>query len=81
VGDHRRAGEARGGHGGGGPQRAQGRRLARRQRPPRPSPIRYLASPRHALEVEHFSYRRELERIVAGLDRRLRVADRITAET
>jgi len=45
---------------------------ARRGRPPRPGPIRYLASPRHLLEVEHFSYRRELERIVAAVDRRLR---------
>jgi hypothetical protein len=44
----------------------------RRQRPARPGPIRYLASPRHALEVEHFSYRRELERLVSALDRRLR---------
>lgn len=52
---------------------------ARRQRPTRPSPIRYLASPRHALEVEHFSYRRELERIVAALDRRLRIAERMRA--
>jgi len=45
---------------------------ARRQRPARPGPIRYVASPRHALEVEHFSYRRELERLVSALDRRLR---------
>jgi hypothetical protein len=45
---------------------------ARRQRPGLTSRIRYLDSPRHALEVEHFSYRRELERIVAALDRRLR---------
>ena len=44
----------------------------RRQRPARPSPIRYVASPRHALEVEHFSYRRELERIAAAVDRRRR---------
>lgn len=52
---------------------------ARRQRPDRPSPIRYVASPRHALEVEHFSYRRELERIAAALERRLRRAAGITA--
>jgi hypothetical protein len=45
---------------------------ARRQRPGGDSPIRYLDSPRHALEVEHFSYRRELERIVAAIERRLR---------
>jgi len=49
---------------------------AHRQRPPRPGPIRYVASPRHTLEVEHFSYRRELERLVGALDRRLRAADR-----
>jgi hypothetical protein len=52
---------------------------AERQRPPRAGPIRYLASPRHALEVEHFSYRRELERLVAGMDRRLRRAGAATA--
>ena len=44
---------------------------AARQRPLR-SPIAYVASPRHALEVEHFSYRRRLERLIAGMDRRLR---------
>ena len=46
---------------------------AARQRPLR-SPIAYVASPRHALEVEHFSYRRRLERLIAGMDRRLRRA-------
>jgi hypothetical protein len=45
---------------------------ARRQRLTRPNPIRYLASPRHTLEVEHFTYRRELERLVAAMDRRRR---------
>jgi len=54
--------------------RASGWLYARRQRPARPSPIRYVASPRHALEVEHFSYRRELERLVAALERRRRQA-------
>lgn len=34
--------------------------------------IGYLDSPRHRLEVEHFSYRRQLERLIAGMDRRLR---------
>jgi len=34
--------------------------------------IRYIDSPRHTLEVEHFSYRRELERLVTALNRRLR---------
>jgi hypothetical protein len=52
--------------------RAAGWLYARRQRPARPGPIRYVASPRHSLEVEHFSYRRELERLVAAVDRRLR---------
>jgi hypothetical protein len=47
---------------------------AERQRPRRPPAIRYVDSPRHALEVEHYSYRRELERLVAGMDRRLRRA-------
>ena len=42
-----------------------------RQRPVA-RPIAYVDSPRHALEVEHFSYRRRLERLVAGMDRRLR---------
>lgn len=39
---------------------------------PRPPGIRYVATPRHRWEVEHFSYRRRLERLVAALDRRLR---------
>jgi cation diffusion facilitator CzcD-associated flavoprotein CzcO len=43
-----------------------------RQRPEPTPPIRYVDSPRHALEVEHFSYRRRLERLLASLDRRLR---------
>jgi len=47
---------------------------AERQRPPTKPPIRYVRSPRHALEVEHFSYRRALERLIAGLDRRIRRA-------
>ncbi|MEI6240853.1 MAG: NAD(P)-binding domain-containing protein [Planctomycetia bacterium] len=42
-----------------------------RQRPTDPAPIRYVDSPRHRLEVEHFSYRRRLERLVRGMDRRL----------
>ena len=45
---------------------------AHRQRQAPPEPIRYVASPRHALEVEHFSYRRRLERLIAALDRRIR---------
>jgi len=54
--------------------KAAGWLYARRQRPAGQSPIRYVASPRHALEVEHFSYRRELERLAAAVDRRLRAA-------
>jgi len=43
-----------------------------RQRPePRP-PIRYVDSPRHMLEVEHFSHRRQLRRLTAAVDRRIR---------
>jgi hypothetical protein len=42
-----------------------------RQRVAGPGPIRYVDSPRHRLEVEHFSYRRTLERLVRGMDRRL----------
>jgi hypothetical protein len=42
------------------------------RRRPAAGPIRYVDSPRHALEVEHFSYRRRLERLIAGMDRRLR---------
>ena len=56
--------------------RAAGWLYARRQRPARPNGIRYIDSPRHTLEVEHFSYRRELERLVTALDRRLRQARR-----
>jgi len=43
---------------------------------PRPTPIRYIDSPRHALEVEHFSYRKQLERLVTALDRRIRTSMR-----
>jgi thioredoxin reductase len=45
-----------------------------RQRPEPASPIRYVDSPRHTLEVEHHSYRRRLERLIAALERRLRGA-------
>lgn len=49
--------------------------LARqRRRQPVLSPIRYLDSPRHALEVEHFRYAQHLRRLISGLDRRLRQA-------
>jgi hypothetical protein len=43
-----------------------------RQRPEPAAAIRYVDSPRHELEVEHYSYRRRLERLIAALDRRLR---------
>lgn len=39
---------------------------------PRPRGITYVASPRHRFEVEHHSYARRLERLVADTDRRLR---------
>ncbi len=45
---------------------------AARQRPAPAAGIRYVSSARHALEVEHFSYRRTLERLTAAMDRRLR---------
>jgi hypothetical protein len=34
--------------------------------------ISYVDSPRHRLEVEHFAYRRQLMRLIAGMNRRLR---------
>ena len=43
-----------------------------RRRPPPTGPIRYVDSPRHRLEVEHFSYARTLTRLVQSMDRRLR---------
>jgi cation diffusion facilitator CzcD-associated flavoprotein CzcO len=52
--------------------RAAGWLYRLRQRPEPASRIRYVDSPRHALEVEHYSYRRRLERLIASLDRRLR---------
>jgi hypothetical protein len=45
-----------------------------RQLPPAVRTIRYVDSPRHRLEVEHFSYARRIERLIAGMDRRLRPA-------
>lgn len=44
-----------------------------RRRPVAKQPIEYVDSPRHRLEVEHFSYRRRLERLIHGMDRRLRM--------
>jgi cation diffusion facilitator CzcD-associated flavoprotein CzcO len=43
-----------------------------RQRPPRGATIRYVDSPRHRLEVEHFAYRRHLQRLIKGMERRMR---------
>jgi cation diffusion facilitator CzcD-associated flavoprotein CzcO len=37
--------------------------------------IHYIKSPRHALEVEHFSYCRRLKKLINGLNRRLRHAE------
>jgi hypothetical protein len=54
--------------------RAAGWLYARRRRPTPASPILYVDSPRHRLEVEHSSYRREIERVVTALDRRRRRA-------
>jgi hypothetical protein len=54
--------------------KAAGWLYAVRQRPEPASPIRYVDSPRHALEVEHHAYRRRLERLIAALERRLRGA-------
>jgi cation diffusion facilitator CzcD-associated flavoprotein CzcO len=45
-----------------------------RQRPDPAPPVRYVDSPRHRLEVEHFSYAQGIRRLIAGMDRRLRRA-------
>ena len=42
-------------------------RLKRSAAPQRSGRISYLASPRHRLEVEHFSYRRQLQKLIAKL--------------
>jgi hypothetical protein len=44
-----------------------------RQRPPRGATIHYVDSPRHRLEVEHYTYRRHLQRLIKGMERRLRI--------
>jgi len=51
--------------------------LYRARSRPRPAPLRYVDSPRHRLEVEHFSYGRTLRRLIDGMDRRLRAAGAI----
>ena len=48
--------------------------LYRARSRPAGSTVRYLDSPRHRLEVEHFSYARRLKRLLASMDRRLRSA-------
>jgi hypothetical protein len=48
--------------------------LYRARSRPQAAPLRYVASPRHRLEVEHFSYGRTLQRLIASMDRRLRAA-------
>ena len=42
--------------------------------------IRHIDTPRHALEVEHFAYRRQMQRLIDGLDRRLRKTIRVRAQ-
>ena len=44
---------------------------AQRQRPARGEAIQYVDSPRHRLEVEHFAYRKELQRLIAGMGKRI----------
>ena len=36
--------------------------------------IRYIDSPRHALEIEHFNYSKRLKKLINGMNRRLRHA-------
>jgi hypothetical protein len=43
------------------------RRLKASAGPDLGSGVRYLESPRHALEVEHYSYRRRLKKLAASL--------------
>ena len=45
-----------------------------RQILPRECSIQYVDSPRHALEVEHFSYSKRLKKLIDGMNRRLRHA-------
>ena len=45
-----------------------------RQILPRERSIQYVDSPRHALEVEHFSYSKRLKKLIDGMNRRLRHA-------
>ena len=54
--------------------RAQAWLRKQRKRTSRSHSIQYVKSPRHALEVEHFSYSQRLKKLISGLDRRLRHA-------
>jgi cation diffusion facilitator CzcD-associated flavoprotein CzcO len=45
-----------------------------RQRSSGDHSIRYIDSPRHELEVEHFSYSKRLKKLIDGMNRRLRHA-------
>ena len=44
---------------------------SQKQRSRRSNKIDYIDSPRHQLEVEHFSYRKHLEQLIRGVKRRL----------
>ena len=54
--------------------RAQAWLKKQRQRIQKNNSIHYIKSPRHALEVEHFSYSQHLKKLICGLNRRLRHA-------
>ncbi len=53
--------------------------LYRTRSRPQPAPVRYVDSPRHRLEVEHFSYGHRLRRLITAMDRRLRAEARSAA--
>jgi len=48
--------------------------LYRARSRPQPPRVHYVPSPRHRLEVEHYSYGRTLQRMIAAMDRRIRAA-------
>jgi len=54
--------------------RAQAWLRKQRKRTTKSHSIQYVNSPRHALEVEHFSYSQRLKKLISGLNRRLRHA-------
>jgi hypothetical protein len=51
----------------GSPRASRFRELKQRHAPDLSSGAAYLPSPRHALEVEYYSYRRRLQKLIAGL--------------